>query len=242
MPMLPLNKNPNLLTGQSVKTENHVLKVKSLRKLTPDVLSIVTDKPPGFNFVPGQATHIAINKSGWLTKDKPFTFTNLPGEDSLEFTIKTYPKHEGLTNELLALKENDELLLKGVFGTILYKGEGVFIAGGAGITPFISILRDLKSQNEIGANMLIYANKTKADIILENELYDLLSDAFISILSDEKLDGYPHGRISEAFLESKISDYNQPFYLCGPPTMVQDIEGQLIRLGAKQSSIVKEQF
>ena len=54
-----------------------------------------------------------------------------------------------------------------------YKGEGVFIAGGAGITPFLSIFRYLNSKNEINNNILIFANKTKADIIHEEELKSL---------------------------------------------------------------------
>ena len=98
---------------------------------------------------------------------RPFTFTCLPDDDYLEFTIKTYPSHKGVTNELLQLKQNDELILHDVFGAIAYKGEGVFIAGGAGVTPFISIFRFLRSKNEVGGNKLIFANKAKADIILE---------------------------------------------------------------------------
>ena len=98
---------------------------------------------------------------------RPFTFTCLPNDDYLEFTIKTYPSHKGVTNELLQLKQEDELILHDVFGAIAYKGEGVFIAGGAGVTPFISIFRFLRSKNEIGGNKLIFANKRKADIILK---------------------------------------------------------------------------
>ncbi len=104
---------------------NHILKIASINNVTPDVLQIITNKPIGFEFVPGQAAHIAINKSGWRKEERPFTFTNLPTNNSLEFTIKTYPEKESVTNELLALKKDDELVLHDVFGTIAYKGEGV---------------------------------------------------------------------------------------------------------------------
>ncbi|MCK7517280.1 MAG: hypothetical protein MZV64_05925 [Ignavibacteriales bacterium] len=50
----------------------------------------------------------------------------------------------------MRLKKDNELILHDVFGAINYKGEGVFIAGGAGVTPFISIFRYLQSKNEIG--------------------------------------------------------------------------------------------
>jgi ferredoxin-NADP reductase len=221
---------------------NHILKIASINKVTQDVLQIITDKPTGFNFVPGQAANIAINKSGWRKEERPFTFTNLPTNNSLEFTIKTYPEKESVTNELLELKKDDELVLHDVFGAITYKGEGVFIAGGAGITPFISIFRNLKAKNEIGNNMLLFANKTKEDIILESEFKALLGDAFISILSDEEIDGYHFGRVTEAFLKANVSDFSQQFYICGPPAMIKDVEQQLINLGVDKNQITKEIF
>jgi len=149
--------------------QSHAVKVKSINKITHDVLSIVTERPFEYGFTPGQATEVSINKSGWKEEKKPFTFTSMPIDDYLEFTIKTYPLHNGVTNQLLHLKKDDELILHDVFGAINYKGEGVFIAGGAGVTPFISIFRELASKNEIKNNRLIFANKMKADIILEKE-------------------------------------------------------------------------
>jgi ferredoxin-NADP reductase len=168
--------------------------------------------------------------------------TSLPNDDKLEFVIKTYPSHEGVTNELLELKQNDELLLGDVFGTIDYKGEGVFIAGGAGVTPFISILRQLKANKEIGHNKLIFANKTKADIILEQEFNSLLGDSFINILSDEQQEGYAFGRITEEFLKENIHNIKQHFYLCGPPPMITAIETMLMDLGIDENLIIKEQY
>ncbi len=222
--------------------ENHTLKIASINNVTHDVLRIITDKPAGLGFLPGQAANITINKSGWLKEERPFTITNLPANNFLEFTIKTYPDQDSVTNELLQLKQDDELVLHDVFGAITYKGEGVFIAGGAGITPFISIFRNLKAKNEIGNNMLVFANKTKADIILEDEFEELLGDAFINILSNEEGEGYHHGRITEEFLKANVTDFNQQFYICGPPLMIKDVEKQLIGLGVDKKLITKEKF
>ena len=156
--------------------EQHNVKIKLIENVTHDVLKIKTEKPLQFNFIPGQATDVSINKDGWENKGRPFTFTCLPDNDYIEFIIKTYPSHKGVTNELLHLKTNDELILHDVFGSIAYKGEGVFIAGGAGVTPFISIFRYLQSKFKIGNNKLIFANKTKADIILEDEFKNILGN------------------------------------------------------------------
>ncbi len=220
----------------------HIVKIKSIENVTHDVLRVVTEKPTDYNFKPGQATDVSINKNGWKDKRSPFTFTCLPEDDYLEFTIKTYPSHKNVTNELLHLKTNDELILHDVFGAISYKGEGVFIAGGAGVTPFISILRDLERRKEIGQNKLIFANKKKRDIILDEEFKEILGNNFINILSDEKMEGYPNGQITKDFINANIGGIDKLFYLCGPPPMMEAIEKQLAELHVDIKSIVKEAF
>jgi ferredoxin-NADP reductase len=220
----------------------HPVKIKSIEKITPDVLKIVTEKPAGYLFTPGQATEVSMNKSGWTDKKRPFTFTSVPDDAYLEFTIKTYASHAGVTNELLQLKTNDELILHDVFGAIAYKGEGVFIAGGAGITPFISIFRQLNSKNLIGNNKLIFANKRKEDIILEAEFKHLLGRNFINILSEEQTNCYAHGMITANFIKTNCEPANSQFYICGPPLMMDSIEVQLGKLHVSEGAIIKELF
>jgi len=222
--------------------EEHNVKIKSIQLITHDVLKIVTEKPQGYSFTPGQATEISINKEGWKNEKRPFTFTCLSQHNYLEFSIKTYPPHKGVTNELLQLKKNDELILHDVFGAIAYKNEGIFIAGGAGVTPFICIIRDLQSKNSIGNNKLIFANKTQGDIILAEEFKTLLGKNFINILSDEKVDGYAHGQITEDFLKDYVKDAPKNIYVCGPPPMMFAVEKFLSNLHVDEKLIIKEVF
>jgi len=222
--------------------EQHNVKIVSIKHATHDVLRIFTEKPRHFHFMPGQAANVSINKEGWQTKKRPLTFTSVPDQDYLEFTVKTYPSHKGVTNELLNLKTNDELILHDIFGEIKYRGEGVFIAGGAGVTPFISIIRYLYSNDQTGNNRLIFANKTKADIILEGEFKKILGNNFINILSDEKVKGYANGQITADFIKAKSGGLNKIFYICGPPPMMDSVKKQLADLNVDDSLIVMEAF
>ena len=222
--------------------KQQVVKIKSIKHLTHDVLQIVTEKPQKLHFTPGQATEISINKEGWKNEKRPFTFTCLPDSTYLEFNIKTYPSHKGVTNELLSLKKNDEFILHDVFGAIGYRGEGVFIAGGAGVTPFICIFRYLQSKNKTGNNKLIFANKTIGDIILADEFKKLLDKNFINILSDEIVAGYAHGQITEGFLKAHINDATKNVYICGPLPMIDAVEKQLSNLGIGKNAIIKEEM
>lgn len=222
--------------------KEHIVKIKEIDTLTHNVLRFVTEKPKHYAFTPGQATEIAINKNGLKEKKNPYTFTCLPEDNYLEFTIKIYPSHDGLTNELQKLKVNDELILHEVFGAIHYKGEGTFIAGGAGVTPFIAILRDLKSKNEMGNNTLLFANKTKKDIIHKGTFENLLGSNFVNILSDEKTEEYANGYITKEFIKENWINSTTFFYLCGPESMMDAVEQQLLDLNIDKKMIVKEDF
>lgn len=218
------------------------VKIKSIDQLTHDVLKIVAEKPVNLTYQPGQAVDLSIHKPGWDQELRAFTFTSLPEDDHIEFNIKTYPSHKGVTNQLLSLHKGDELILHGVFGAIGYKGEGIFLAGGAGITPFIAIFKQLEKENKIGNNKLIFANKTRADIILEQYFKKLLGNNFINILSEEQLKDYEHGYISEEIIRKYTDRYTQYYYLCGPDPMMAAVEKILSSLGVAADSIIKEAF
>jgi ferredoxin-NADP reductase len=108
-----------------------IVKIKSIKHLTHDVKRFLCEKPAGYHFTPGQATKVSINKRGWEEQSRPFTFTSLADSSELEFVIKIYSDHSGVTNELNTLKPGDELILRDVWGAIEYKGPGYFIAGGS---------------------------------------------------------------------------------------------------------------
>jgi ferredoxin-NADP reductase len=220
--------------------ESHIVKIKTVRQVTHDVKSFRIEKPAGYQFVPGQATEVAINKPGWENERRPFTFTSLTNEPTLEFTIKRYNDHNGVTNQLHQLDPGDELILHDVWGAIEYKGPGYFIAGGAGITPFIAILRQLHRDNQLAGNTLFFANKTAADVIYKEEFTSMLGKNAIYILSREQKDGYENGTINIDYLRSHVTDFSKHFYVCGPDKMIADINKSLETLGAKPDLVVFE--
>ena len=219
----------------------YIVKINKIDSVTHDVKKYETEKPKELEFKPGQATEVSINRHGWLKEGRPFTFTSLPKHKYLEFTIKSYPEREGVTDKLLEIEEGEEFILNDVFGAITYQGEGVFIAGGAGVTPFISIFRMLKNENNIGNNKLLFANKTEKDIIYKSELEDLFGDNFINILSQQKDGPFEQGHIDKEFLKKNISDFDQKFYVCGPPPMIESVVADLKELGVKEDDIIIEE-
>jgi ferredoxin-NADP reductase len=222
--------------------EEHIVKILDAEYVTHNVRRFKVSKPDSYKYKPGQATDVVINLPEWKEERRPFTFTSLNEWDHLEFTIKIYSDHNGVTNKLGTLHAGDELILHDIWGAIHYKGEGTFIAGGAGVTPFIAIFRQLQKDGKIDNNKLIFSNRTSKDIILKDEFEKMLGANFINTLTDEKSEKYDNRRINESYLQEKIKDFSQYFYICGPDAMIESIKEELLKLGVDEDKIVIEQF
>ena len=222
--------------------EEHIVKILETEYVTHNVKRFTLSKPDSYKFKPGQATDIVINLPEWKEERRPFTFTSLNEWDHLEFTIKIYSDHNGVTNKLGTLLAGDELILHDIWGAIRYKGEGIFIAGGAGVTPFIAIFRQLQEDRKLGNNKLIFSNRTVKDIILKDEFEKMLGDNFINTITGEKTENYDNKKIDESYLKEKIKDLSQYFYICGPDAMIENVKDILLHLGADENKIVIEQF
>ncbi len=219
------------------------LEVQEVSEVTHNVRRIRIPKPDGYEFVPGQATEVAVDRDGWRDKKRPFTFTSIPSDPWLEFVIKIYPDHKGVTNQIGQLAKGDTLIIDDAWGAIEYKGEGTFLAGGAGVTPFISIFRDLAKKGAIGNNRLIFSNNTEQDIILKEEFEDMLGAQFVNVITEQQPSGdfiFLNGHIDKNFLESHIKNFNQAFYVCGPEPFNNNIMAALKQLGANPNALIFE--
>ena len=222
---------------------SYTVEIRSIEHVTHDVKRFRFEKPDGYSFTPGQATEVSVNKEDWKDEKRPFTFTSLNENPDLEFTIKIYDDHDGVTHQIGNLEVGDEFIIDDPWGTIEYKGAGVFLAGGAGVTPFIAIFRELQKKEEIEGNKLIFSNKTAKDVILQDEFEARLGDDFISVLTDEDAAGhiFTDGFIGKEFLAQQIDDFSQPFYVCGPMKFNENMMKYLKELGAEPDSLVFEE-
>jgi ferredoxin-NADP reductase len=219
---------------------DHIVKITSITPITHNVRQYNIEKPKGFRFEPGQATDVSINEPQWKDELRPFTFTCLNSDPYLQFTIKSYNDHDGVTNRLGKLEVGDELIIRDVWGAITYKGPGYFIAGGAGITPFIAILRQLHKDGKLAGNTLFFSNKTDKDIILKDELEGMLVDNVHFNITGHADSKYDQRKIDADFLKAEITDFSKHFYVCGPDKMVAEISKTLEKLGAKADEVVFE--
>jgi predicted ferric reductase len=180
---------------------------------------------------------------------RPFTISSSPYDETLDFTIKLYGE---FTNALSKLKKDEEVIVEGPFGNFTIEDDEknlVFIAGGVGVTPFISMIRERIHSRKRQKITLIYAAKTKEDIVFKEELDNIKEEWFkkVYVLSQEKIEeeGYLDGRINREIIERFVDTNeikNTIFYLCGPPQMVKDMKEILINIGIDKDNIKFEIF
>lgn len=219
------------------------VKIIKVQKVTHNVRRYALEKPPGYRFEAGQATELSIDRDGYRDKKNPFTFTALNDWDHLEFTIKSYFDHDGVTKALWELAPGDRLILRDPWGTITYRGPGVLIAGGAGVTPFIAILRQLQADGKLAGHSLVASNRKADDIILRDEFEAMAADGLNvtwTVTDDPTAPGVLHERINETFIRKHIRDISQNFYLCGPDPMVKELRETLEGLGADTEALTWE--
>ncbi|WP_271423896.1 FAD-binding oxidoreductase [Aequorivita sinensis] len=215
-----------------------ILKIISNQYITHNVKRFVLEKPKDFTYAPGQSAVISINIPGWENQLRPYTFTSLQHWDYLEIIVKIYEEHEGVSAQMGKLNTGAELLLHEVFGTIKYKGPGIFIAGGTGITPFIAIFRALFESGNLRKVALLYSNRTKDDIILHDELTKMLGPAYKNVFTKEGVIGFRERRIDRKYLIETIGNFDSRFYVCGPQDFTEEICEALVSLGADPEYLV----
>ena len=208
--------------------------VKILKKnwLTTNVLCLTLEKPPFYSYRIGQAVEVTLDLPRFFGDRAPFTLASLNSDDYLELIIKVYPDHKGITLAISNLREGDKLIIGDPWDSFRNLGPGIFIAGGTGITSFVSFLRQLKGAQNLSETRLFFVNKTEQEIFLSEELRQILGQNYVNVLTRENKENFLSGHIDVDFLRKHIPDLHRPFYICGPGGFSEQIKNQLVMMGS----------
>lgn len=218
-------------------------KVINVSEINHDVVKLLITKPLNFKFTIGQAVDLSIDKPGYEFAVASFVIVNTPTDDYLEFIIKVYPIPQGFTKSLTKgiskLLPNETVQLSKAWDTYRYNGSGTLIVAGTGITPFVPIFTDMQEKGiNIGDRFkLIYASKTKNDILFYRKLKHLFRSKLSIILSRTKSKMLDSGKIDKNYLLKTIQNTEQSFYVCGPIKFEEDVKSFLLAIGVKQDYI-----
>lgn len=210
----------------------------------------------------GQFGAIRLFRDGEWTEPHPFTISAAPEDDALRMTIKS---SGAFTNLIPTVEPGAPIACAGPFGQFC-RGIGdhseiAMIAGGVGITPFLSVLRHFEATGARAGMTLIWANKTYADAFAAAELEECTRTMNLRVVhvfsrveeADRRpapvfADGRPgevrheFGRVNEALLRRDLRALDAAFYLCGPPAMQRTVLEELAKCGVDPDGVRKEAF
>jgi predicted ferric reductase len=198
---------------------------------------------------PGQFMLLNLIRDGNVSEKHPFTISSSPTWDYHTVSIKSIGD---FTSTIKETQKGDKAFIDapyGVFSYVNYDNDKdlVFIVGGIGITPFMSMLRYMSDKSIDIKVTVIWGNKTEKDIIFKDELDDIKNKLtgleIIHVISEQDNWTGEKGFIDKEKLEKYIKNFhNKEFLICGPPIMMDKITDTLLNMDVKNKNIHKEEF
>jgi predicted ferric reductase len=205
----------------------------------------------------GQYASIRIMRPDGWSEPHPFTISGAPEDALLRFTIKKAGK---FTSAIGDLKPGAPVKCIGPLGSFCKDIDAkpliVMIAGGVGITPFLSVLRHFRNINATNKVILFWANKTIEDVFCSDEIKQMTKEINLAVVHCLSRDDdvsryvdslylnvfYETGRLNEDILKKHGVVKNAAFYLCGPPPMMESALSDLQKIGVDPDSVAREKF
>nr|MBI5455510.1 RnfABCDGE type electron transport complex subunit D [Candidatus Levybacteria bacterium] len=231
------------------------LSLKWKKQLSSDTLEFAFDKPLDFKFIPGQFMEWTLphKKTDNRGNRRYFSIVSSPTEQIIKILVKFYSPSSSYKKELFNVLEGKEIIASQVSGDFTLSKDVkipmVFIAGGVGIAPFISMIQYLIDKNIVMDIILIYSNRTDNEILYKDILERARQNGVktIYVLTDKEhlpadWQGLS-GHLNEDVIKTQIPDFSKrKFYISGPQLMVQSFEKILKKAGVKKKKIKTDFF
>jgi ferredoxin-NADP reductase len=236
----------------------NTLRTKLLRseEVAERTMAFHFQKPAGFAFRAGQSIDLTlvdppeIDAAG---STRTFTIASAPWEE--ELMVATRLRDTAFKRVVRGLKPGADVLIEGPMGSFTLHSNSskpaVFLAGGIGITPFLSISRHAARERLPHRLYLFYSNHRPEDSPFLDSLVSLEKAnpnfRLIATMTDMQHSARPWngetGGLNATLLRNYLEDLHGPiYYLAGPPEMVEVMRDMLIGAGADEDDLRAEEF
>ena len=226
--------------------KKYKVRVETILNPLQDIFTITFSSDKKFQYNPGQFLHLALDEYdgiGQWPESRCFSMQSNTNDETIKITFSV--KGNYTKRMALELREGKEVWLKLPYGDLFTqphnKANTVFIAGGTGITPFLSLFTH-QSFNEYADPRIYLGFRSKKYNIYKNELSSvILSTKFLgkstSRIYYEEIDGIID--IKTIFIENGVkSDY----FISGPPIMIKSFKEYLLLKGLEESKIITDEW
>ena len=228
-------------------------KLKNRSEVAERTLAFYLEKPPDFQFKPGQYVDLTLIDPREMDSEgavRTFSIASAPYDNDL--IVATRMRDSAFKRVMAKLPLGTELKFEGPMGSFTLPSKAaVFLAGGIGITPFRSILRQANHEKSPLLLYLFYSNRRPEDAAFLDELQELskANSRFIFIPSMSEMErsqkewAGERGLIDWEMLSKRFCELKGPiYYVAGPPAMVAAMQQVLTKAGIDDDDIRAEEF
>lgn len=231
---------PCMISSSKIYSSKFVKKVKE----ADNTYSFYFEKSKEFKFIPGQYIKIFLPHLNPDSRGTSRYFTISSGIDDTYLRITTKIYKSTFKKKLFNLNIDEKVDIFGPVGFFHFKNDltpKIFIAGGIGITPFISLLRSEKKINsEI---ILINSFSYKKDILFKKEIDAMADIRYVITLTKEEVKGFEKVRINAEMIMRNCKNYKlAKFFIVGSVNFERDLYSEILDLGISEENIFKENF
>ncbi len=230
--------------------------LKGCDEVAEGTMAFHFQKPSGFTFKPGQAIDLVLVDPVFAdAASARHTFSLVSAPFQPDLVVATRMRASAFKRALKLLSIGAPARLEGPFGSLTLHNNrarpAVFIAGGIGITPFISILRQAAKDQLPQELLLLYSNRRPEDAAFLAELQQLeqQSKRFHLIATMTQMDKSSRTwkgetrMIDEDLVRKVGKGLSAPiYYVAGPPVMIESVRQTLNRAGVDDDDIRSEEF
>ncbi len=209
----------------------------------PDSIYELEFAPKGreIKFSAGQYVFIKLYSDKVSRESQPFSISSSPGK-TLKIAIKELGDY---TEKIKYLKAGERAKIEGPYGSFIFRNydnkKQIWIAGGVGITPFLSMLRDLKPEDSGYKIDLFYSVKDRGRLAFKEEIeYIKKSNNNLNVVfwPTDTL-----GFLTAEFIARNIDDaMEKDVLICGPGIMMKQLKEQFLKIGINKNAIHTEEF
>lgn len=228
----------------------HVVSVKPIAMKTWELV-IEPERGTSIDFDAGQFVWLTLGRSPFSITEHPFSMSSCPSDrPRISFAIKEVGD---FTRSVGSVSVGTSAYLDGPHGNMVLRGKSgvgvAFIAGGVGLAPVMSILRQLRVDRDRRPLKLIYGNRVADQIMYARELAEMNGEMNLEIhhvLSEPPPDWTGLvGQIDEAVLRKLLAADDRRawlYFVCGPAPMIDSVERSLYRLEIPMRQVLAEKF